>query len=342
MRQNEAGIGSALRAVRPVPQSLSNLVRVTRPQSPVDIPAIVESVNKDDLRLWAEANRELIQKLLAECGAVLLRGFRIDSPADFGTAVDAALGTRIQYTNRSSPRTSVGDRVYTSTDYPNYLPIFPHNEHGYSPIFPLYLAFGCMQPAESGGATPIGSTRKVGASVPAWIQERFRKKGILYLRNYHEGIGLPWQKSFQTTEREEVERYCAERGIQCEWRSDGDLRTRRIGPAEIAHPLTGEKIWFNHATFYHVSTLPELMRQEVLAGFAEDELPNQTYYGDGSSIEPEVLDELRAAYTKPLYRFDWRRGDVLLLDNMLAVHARDPFSGPRRVLVSMVQEVRVA
>jgi alpha-ketoglutarate-dependent taurine dioxygenase len=31
----------------------------------------------------------------------------------------------------------------------------------------------------------------------------------------------------------------------------------------------------------------------------------------------------------------WRQGDILLIDNMLTAHARNPFTGPRKVVVAM-------
>ena len=34
----------------------------------------------------------------------------------------------------------------------------------------------------------------------------------------------------------------------------------------------------------------------------------------------------------------WRAGDVLLIDNMLTAHGRNPFSGKRSVVVGMSQE----
>jgi len=35
--------------------------------------------------------------------------------------------------------------------------------------------------------------------------------------------------------------------------------------------------------------------------------------------------------------FPWAEGDVLMLDNMLCAHAREPFAGPRKVVVAMAR-----
>jgi len=64
-------------------------------------------------------------------------------------------------------------------------------------------------------------------------------------------------------------------------------------------------------------------------------IPNNTYYGDGSPIESDVMDHLRQAYLKEKILFPWQQFDVLMVDNMLASHAREPFSGNRRVVTGM-------
>ena len=69
--------------------------------------------------------------------------------------------------------------------------------------------------------------------------------------------------------------------------------------------------------------------------FTEEDLPNNTYYGDGSPIEPSVLDEIRDAYLKETVVFPWLKGDLLMLDNMLVAHGRAPFTEPRKILVGM-------
>ncbi|HEY2737285.1 MAG TPA: TauD/TfdA family dioxygenase, partial [Thermoanaerobaculia bacterium] len=100
-----------------------------------------------------------------------------------------------------------------------------------------------------------------------------------------------------------------------------------------------EPVWFNHITFFHISTLPQEIREGLLAQFREEDLPNNTYYGNGSAIEAECLDILRQAYLEEKTALAWRRGDILMLDNVLAAHAREPFSGRREILVGMANAV---
>jgi hypothetical protein len=215
--------------------------------------------------------------------------------------------------------------------------IFPHNEHSYSPRFPMRLFFYCHIPSETGGETPIGSTRAIKARIDPAVQAVFREKGILYVRNYGDGFGLPWQTVFQTEDRSEVESYCRSVGIEVEWKGENRLRTRQRGPCLVRHPRTGEEVWFNHATFFHVTTLPPMIRDSLLENFDAFDLPTNTFYGDGSPIEPHILEELRTIYLDSLTRFRWQQGDILFIDNLLAVHGREPFTGKRAILTGMAE-----
>lgn len=290
-----------------------------------------------DLIDWARANQQFIEAGLAKHGALLFRGFPVRGADEFEELIETISGELIEYHERSSPRSLVRGRIYTSTDHPARLSIFPHNEQSYNETFPLRISFYCQQPAARGGATPIGDTRRVFQHLDPRIRERFMQKKYMYVRNYGTGLGLTWQNVFQTGDRGEVERYCRASGIEFEWRGPDSLRTTQIRPAAARHPKTGEWVWFNHATFFHVSTLEPGLREALLEAVGEDELPNNTCYGDGSAIEPWVLDELRAAYLKGMTSFAWQEGDILLLDNMLTAHGRQPFEGPRKVLTAMAE-----
>jgi alpha-ketoglutarate-dependent taurine dioxygenase len=303
---------------------------------PGGLPLILTpAVSGVDPLAWAEANRAGIEERLLRHGALLFRGFSVASTERLQAFVRAVCGDLLEYRERSSPRSEVADRVYTSTDYPAEQPIFPHNEHSYARRFPLKLFFACITPSETGGETPIGDTRRIFARIDPEIRRRFEEKGWMYVRNFHPGFGLSWQTVFQTEDRARVEEYCRDAGIEFEWRSGDRLRTRQRRPVTARHPRTGETVWFNHATFFHVSTLPAAIREPLLRDFGDEDLPNNTWYGDGSPIEPETVEHLRQAYRSEMVALPWQEGDVLLIDNMLTAHARNPFTGPRKVVVAM-------
>lgn len=304
------------------------------------LPLVIEPAERNmSVTAWLTANREIVDARLDEHGAILFRGFNLSTPAHFEQFVKATGEAPMPYTERSSPRHEVGNEIYTSTDYPASQSIFPHHEHSYKRTFPLRLFFFCETPAQYGGETPLADGRRVLKHISPATRETFEQKGWLYVRNFGDRFGLNWQTAFQTSDRSQVEEYCQENKIECQWRSNGFLRTRQVRPALARHPRTGEMLWFNHAAFFHVSTLGDEIREVLLAKFGEEDLPNNAYYGDGSTIEPEVAQELRLAYQQELVTFSWQRGDVVLVDNMLTAHARAPFRGARRVLVAMTMPV---
>jgi alpha-ketoglutarate-dependent taurine dioxygenase len=158
---------------------------------------------------------------------------------------------------------------------------------------------------------------------------------VMYARNYGSKIDLSWQTAFQTTDRAEVEEYCRNAPIDFEWLEGDRFRTRQVRESVAAHPKTGEVVWFNQAHLFHMSNLEEDVRESLQATFEADELPRNAYYGDGSVISDDELDQVREAFRKATVLFPWQHGDVLLLDNMLVAHGRTPYTGDRKILVAM-------
>lgn len=314
----------------------SSWVRAEPPAEGVRGPVVLSPAVADvNLVSWAGENRALVEGHLLKHGAVLFRGFEVAGAESFEQLIRAVSGEPLEYRERSSPRHQVHGRVYTSTDYPAHQRIFPHNENSYQHVWPMKLFFFCRTPAERGGETPTTDTRELLRLLSPATVARFAERGCMYVRNFDDQFGLPWQTVFQTDDPAAAEGYCRAAGITVEWVGGDRLRTRAVRPAVASHPLTGERVWFNHVAFFHVSTLDPSIRDGLLATMSEDELPSNTYYGDGSPIEPQVLEEIREAYRRATVSFPWRRGDVLLLDNMLTAHSREPYEGRREVLVGM-------
>jgi alpha-ketoglutarate-dependent taurine dioxygenase len=327
---------AGLRRARKLGQD--DLVRTERLLPEADLPlALLPTVEDLDLISWAGAHREFIQSLLLRHGGLLFRNFRISSPTEFQQFVTAVAGEPLAYKEQTSPRSRVEGNIYTSTEYPPEHVIFLHNENSYSSTWPLKIMFFCVTAPQEGGETPIADVRRVFARIPEKVRDRFARDGWMLVRNFGTGFGLPWQTAFQTTDKEEVDRHCLANGIRTEWLSGDRLRIRQRRWAIRKHPVTGETVWFNHATFFHVSTLAPEIRAGLQADLAEEDLPYNTYYGDGSRIEPEVLDVLRDIYQQETIKFPWQEHDLLLLDNMLVAHGRSSFHGPRKIIVGMTE-----
>ncbi len=320
---------------KPVRFSGESLVKTSYLDAEQTLPLVIEPVTEGvNLVEWVRDRRDYVADELDKHGGILFRGFNVGTTLEFQTFIAAASSAPLQYTERSSPRSQVSGNIYTSTDYPPSERIFLHNEQSYNLTFPTKIFFFCMTPAEEGGETPIADSRKVLARLRPDVRDAFVERGYMYVRNFGSGFGLSWQDAFQTSDAAEVEAYCRSQQIVWEWKERG-LRTRQVRRVLARHPRCGQMTWFNHLTFFHVSTLAPHIRDAMLAEFAPDDLPNNTYYGDGSPIEPEVLEHLREAYCSETVSFRWQQRDILMLDNMLVAHARSPFRGPRKVVVGM-------
>jgi alpha-ketoglutarate-dependent taurine dioxygenase len=288
-----------------------------------------------DLSQWIYKEKKYVDEELLKYCAVLFRGFDITRIEQFETVVKAYDPTLLSYNERSTPRTAVSNNVYTATEYPadQYIPL--HNENSYSHRFSLKLWFCCLVPAATGGETPLADSRLVTANLRKEIVDIFNEKQIMYSRNFTTGIDLDWQTAFQTGSRVEVEEYCRKAGIEFQWKSDGGLQTKQIRPATIRHPITNAPIWFNQAHLFHVSSLDESLRRDLLETTARDALTRNAYFGDGEEIPVSMLDEIRETYRNCQTQFKWEKSDVLLVDNIFTCHARNPFTGPRKVIVAM-------
>ncbi|MCZ7010123.1 TauD/TfdA family dioxygenase, partial [Salmonella enterica] len=85
---------------------------------------------------------------------------------------------------------------------------------------PMKIWFYCERAAPQGGATPIADSRAIYSAVDAGTRERFATRGLCYVRNFGNGMDVPWQQVFNTEDRAQVETYCARHGIVCEWKDD--------------------------------------------------------------------------------------------------------------------------
>lgn len=283
------------------------------------------------------AQRRRISELLLRHGAILFRGFAVSTAEAFEAVARSASsdGRLMNYVENTSPRTAVLGEVKTSTDYPPEQDILLHNEHSYSRVFPQRLYFSCRVPPARGGCTLLADCRAVLADLGPEIVGSFERKGWMYVRNFRGSFGPTWQQVFQTSSEAALEEHCHKASIQLERGSAGEVTIRHVRRAIHFHPRSGERIWFNHVVFWHISSLVSPFRELILSELGEQDYPNNTYYGDGSPIEDSVLDAIRQAYARHTVAPRWCEGDVMVLDNLLVAHGRERFMPPRLIFFAM-------
>lgn len=284
---------------------------------------------------WLEQNRILVEKRLSDKGVVLLRGTDFNTIGDFDAFI-SALGETLSYKYRSTPRSEIQGKVYTSTNYPAAETIPLHNENAFSTHYPSKVIFGCHVAPETGGATTLADSHQVYNLIPDEVKEKFARLGVKYVRNMGVGFDLHWHEVFQTEEKKLVEQMCIERGLSFSWQGD-ILRTEQTLPAIKQVPGSELNTWFNQAHLFHYSSIPKDIYTWLLGMFGEEGLPRNAYYGDGSPLETEVLTVINQVYHQCLRSFPWQQRDLLIVDNIRVAHGRAPFTGDRLILTGMVK-----
>ena len=308
--------------------------------NPQNLPLVVETKSSgadlQDLKDYALLNRGFLNSQLLNYGALVFRGFRIEAPDEFHEFVRVFSGKEFfGYAGGASPRFAVRKNLYNSTEYPPDLRLDLHNELSYSERFPRHLYFFCETAPDAGGATTLGDSRRILRRIRPAIVRLFKEKRVFYERrlNAEKGAGYSWQEAFETADRRKVEDFCRATRIDFEWLPGDCLKLRQIRPATLAHPETGEEVWFNQAHGFHPSALGEETLAAIRAAGQKPRL--NAYFGDGSPICPALLEHIRGVLDEETVPHRWRAGDILILDNILTAHGRMPFAGARKIVLAM-------
>jgi alpha-ketoglutarate-dependent taurine dioxygenase len=322
-----------LKSIKAETVSNSASVKFSVVSDKLNFPLMIKPVHSGlDLNNWVNDHRKEFQEKMNQYGAVLFRGFEIDTVEKFQSLTSLFIEKPLEYKLRSSPRFSVGGNVYHTTTYPEEYSINMHSESSYDPNHPNNIAFCCIKPADEMGETPIADNRLVIKNLSDKTRTKFLEKGVKYVRNLNNKFGLSWKEVFQTEDKKEVNTICKESGIENTWISDDKLTLTWVKKAIWEHPITNDQVWFNHAFFFNKYALEE---DFLCLIESDDQLPNNTFYGDGTEISEEEIEEIRVAYEKSKVEFSWVKGDVLFLDNMLTSHGRNPFKGDRKIIASI-------
>jgi len=291
---------------------------------------------------WAAGHRDVLRAVVTEHGSVLVRGLGLRDAAETGAVFRLLAAGLMTEREAFASRQAYSDGVYSSSKWPPNQPMCMHHELSYALEFPGLMLFACLTAPASGGTTGVADAPAVLAALPADLVGRFEREGWLLTRNYNDDIGASVADAFGTDDRGAVEAYCRDSGIEFEWQPDGGLRTRQRRSAVVRHPVTGQRCWFNQIAFLNERTIDPEVREYLVDIYGEDGLPFNTRFGHGDPVGEDVVQLLNEVYEANTIREPWQAGDLMLVDNVRTAHCRDPYQGPREVLVAMADAVRLA
>lgn len=297
------------------------------------------------------------------------------TPEDFGRIVTKAFGlSAFPYTLGNAVRKNiVGNIVFTANEAPpdRWIPF--HHELAQTPKYPTYLLFYCRHPADTQGETPVVYSPRVyerlAASFPNIIKA-IEDKGVIYSRTMskfdrpHSAIGRGWQATFNADSPKQVEQVLKQRGYSWRWettQNDTSVSSysSSAAPASDDGPKAGGTSDENRSAnavddcdsdiLTEISpVLPAVLETHGKKSFFNqiyaawfgwrDELNQSTksvMLSDGTPFPSEFMHALKHILDEEQVAIPWKKGDFVLIDNRIAMHARNPFTGKRSILASL-------
>ncbi|KAJ9139516.1 Clavaminate synthase-like protein [Coniochaeta hoffmannii] len=308
-----------------------------------------------------------LSNILAKNGAIYFQNLGLKDAHEFSKFAHAFGWLPHEDIGNPVRRTILAKNVATANEGPNTQPVFPHNEFGLSPHYPAYVFFYCVSAPESGGETPINNSvilyKQLKERHPDFIEE-LEKKGVKYQLFHPNGprdqvasagttVLQAYGHRVLDTDDTETARAKIEKEIRrlptAEWvwenQSEenplGDLRVWQHLPAVRNHPRTGQPAFFNNIVSRYLNAKKAgTLHPPHLTDEGRYQPP--AFYGDGSLIPSEYFETAVEIIYATRSLVTWKAGDVILLDNHAVQHAREPWTGNRKLLASLWDEPTAA
>ncbi|XP_071713868.1 clavaminate synthase-like protein At3g21360 [Rutidosis leptorrhynchoides] len=283
-----------------------------------------------------KAEKQWLESLLVKCGVILFRDFPVTSPSEFNDVVEAFGFPEMEYVGGRAPRTQVVGRVYTANESPPENRIQFHHEMAYVRDVPSKLFLFCEVEPGSGGQTPIVLSHiiyeKMKAKHPEFIA-KLEEHGLTYTvimsdesdLSYIAGRG--WKPAYMTDDKKIAEERAAKQGAKLEW-IEGNAAKVTTGPlpAFKFDKQSQHKTWFNNI----VNTNTRPMNGNI------DDHDTYVELGNGELVPDHIVNDCLKFMDEECVVIPWKKGDVMLINNLTVLHGRQPLlKPPRSVLASL-------
>ena len=305
---------------------------------------------------WSQEHQQEVAEAIKQYGVIVFSGFGL-TKENFHDALTAATGMPPQIYKGDTPRNEVGSNIYQSTAVAGGQTIPLHQEvsAGDRRDMPQYISFFCVTPPEKGtGQTLVGNAKNVSLAIQAAMpdlwkcmsthtltytarylpKDSLRTRWIQWLNPSHATI----EKRFGTEKKEEVEKKCRQEGLTCRWDGGWAVVSRSNVPATINRE--GVTLFCNQI---HVDRFnPKLCGGWLNYIFARlflyptsGSMQFDVEFDDGTQISRNDASKLLSILEEHQVGRDWKKGDLMILDNVATMHAKTSHTGNREILVAM-------
>ena len=286
---------------------------------------------------WTNRQKTDLLNIANEHGAVLLRDFPIAGASDFDAIVSALELDNFPYKKSLSNAVRINrtDRVFSANEAPSEVRIFFHHEMAQTPLYPRWIFFSCEIAADQGGATPLCRSdvlyERIKETHPLFA-DACEGRGLRYTNvmpdddDANSGMGRSWRSTLGADSRDAAEHRLAELGYSWQWQTNGCLKSTSPPLPAVMEVPDGRKVFFN----------------QLIAAFSgwkdnRNDPSKAIQHGDGTPVDPEAVLAATEMAEELAFDLQWQAGDIALIDNTIAMHARRPFQGKRKVVASLAE-----
>jgi hypothetical protein len=282
-----------------------------------------------------------IVKAASEYGAVMFKGFEIVSGEEWASVLYASGIREMNYVGGAAVRKLIvgtegrleNPQILTTNESPPNQPIPFHHELAQTPDPPSHIMFYCSVNAAEGGSTPLIRSDFVFN----WLQDKYpefakqaEELGVRYVRTVPEvddpssAQGRSWKSMFHVETREAAEAEMQKQGFTWEWLEDGNCRVSSKTLPAVRAGSNGRKAFFNQVIAAYTGWVD-----------SRNAYGKAVVFGDGTPLPKEIIEDLAQWMFDNQCAYKWESGQFCIVDNTVAYHSRQPFSGRRRVFAAI-------
>uniref|UniRef100_A0A7S1QFZ7 NADP-dependent oxidoreductase domain-containing protein n=1 Tax=Neobodo designis TaxID=312471 RepID=A0A7S1QFZ7_NEODS len=298
------------------------------------------------LQEFMRANHEAVRRAASEYGAVLFSGFDVRSGEEWSTLLNSTGIKQMSYVGGAAVRKLIVGcesrpmqdmQVLTTNESPPSQPIPFHHELAQTANPPDHICFYCLHNDAEGGSTPLIRSDFVWEFIVKTHPDfaaKIEALGVKYRKvapgrdDPSSALGRSWRSMFHVETKEAAEAAMTKEGNTWEWLNDEDDSCRVISPVLPAVRVSsnGAKTFYNQLVAAYTGWVDK-----------RNALKQAVVFADDTPLPDDVVMDIVRFMNANACAYRWSPGRFVIVDNSVAYHSREPFTGRRRIYAAIGQ-----